>query len=54
MRGVRLLIMASLFAGGAAALTAAPANGAIDMRETAGPLEQQAKVITQLNQLPKR
>jgi len=54
MRGVRLLIMASLFAGGAPALTAAPANGAIDMRETAGPLEQQAKVITQLNQLPKR
>lgn len=54
MRGVRLLIMASVFAGGAAALTAAPANGAIEMREIAGPLEQQAKVITQVNQLPKR
>lgn len=54
MRGVRLLIVASLFAGGTAALTAAPANVAIEMRESAGPLEQQAKAITQASQLPKR
>ena len=54
MRGVRLLIIASLFAGSAAALAAAPANVAVEMRESPGPLEKQAKVLTQKNELPKR
>jgi len=54
MRGVRLLIIASLFIGSAAALTAAPATVAVEMRESPGPLEKQAKVVTQRNELPKR
>jgi len=51
MRGLRPLVIASLFLGGTPALMAAPANVAVDMRESAGPLEQQATAVAQL---PKR
>jgi protein TonB len=52
MRRVRFLIIGSLFLGSATALTAA-SPAAIEMRETAGPLEQQAKPLVG-NQVPKR
>lgn len=52
MRGVPFLIV-GLFIG-SAVLASAPATPVIELRETAGPLEQQARSLTQVNQLPKR
>ena len=53
MRRVQFLIIGSLFLGSAIALTAA-SPAAIAMRETPGPLEQQAKPLSQAKQVPKR
>ena len=54
MRGVPLLIAGTLFTASAAALAASPATPVVELRETAGPIEQQARSVAPGNQLPKR
>ena len=54
MRVLRILMIGSVFVGGAPAWTSAQARSAVEIREAAGPLEQQAKPLTQGNPLPRR
>ena len=54
MRVLRILIIGSVFVAGAPALTAAQSRTAVEIREAAGPMEQQAKPLAQGIPLPKR
>lgn len=53
MRFVRLLIIGSLFVGTIPGMSSAQARRGIEIRETAGPLEQQAKPVTKDTPLPR-
>src|SRR5688572_20746494 len=52
MRVARILILGSLCLG-VAGMSAAQSNRGIEIRETAGPLEQQAKPVTKESPLPR-
>ena len=53
MRLIRILIIGSLFLGAAPALTSAK-DAPVEMRDAAGPFEQQAKRVTTADAIPKR
>ena len=54
MRFVRTLIIGGLCLGGVAAVTDAQSRAAVEIRNTVGPLEQQAKPLTPGSALPRR
>ena len=54
MRVVRILIIGSLFVGVTPVVAAAQSRAAVEVRNTTGPLEQQAKPLTTGTALPRR
>lgn len=54
MRVVRILIVGSLYLGGVPVVAMAQSPAAVEIRNTTGPLEQQAQALTSGSALPRR
>ena len=54
MRLVRILLIGSLYLGGVTVVTMAQSRAAVEVRNTTGPLEQQAKPLASGSTLPRR